>query len=80
MDEITITRIGDDGSIAIPEEYFQAMGLKIGDEVILRMEDGILYLFSPRQAIKYVQEVLRPYLPQECSLSEELIVERRLED
>jgi hypothetical protein len=38
-----------------------------------------LRLFTPRQAIEHAQELLRPYLPQGRSLSDELIAERRLE-
>jgi AbrB family looped-hinge helix DNA binding protein len=74
------TKLGDGGRIVIPAEYRQAMGLHVGDEVILRLEDGALSIFTPRQAIKYAQELLRPYLPEGRSLSDELIAERRLED
>jgi len=58
----------------------QALGLQVGDEVILRLEDGILRIFTPRQAIEYAQELLRPYMPEGRSLSEELIEERRREE
>ncbi len=73
------TKLAEGGRIVIPPEYRQALGLRIGDEVILRLEDGTLRLFTPRQAIEHVQELLRPYLPQGRSLSDELIAERRLE-
>ena len=79
MNEIR-TKIAEGGRIVIPAEYRQALNLSVGDEVILRLEDGALRVFTTDQAIKYAQEMLRPYLPQERSLSDELIAERRLED
>lgn len=79
MDQVK-TKLGEGGRIVIPAEYRQALGLQVGDEVILRLEDGALRIFTPRQAIKYAQELLRPYLPEGRSLSDELIAERRLED
>ena len=74
------TKLTEGGRIVIPAEYRQALGLQIGDEVILRLEDGEVRIFTPEQAIKYAQELLRPYLPEGRSLSDELIAERRLED
>lgn len=67
------------GRIVIPAEYRQALGLHVGDELIIRLEDGSLRLFTPEQAIKYAQDLLRPYLPQNRSLSDELLAERRAE-
>jgi AbrB family looped-hinge helix DNA binding protein len=74
------TKVAEGGRIVIPVEYREALGLHIGDEVILRLEDGEVRIFTPSQAIKYAQDLLRPYLPEGRSLSEELIAERRLED
>jgi antitoxin PrlF len=74
------TKLAEGGRIVIPSEYREALGLHIGDEVILRLDDGEVRIFTPAQAIKYAQDLLRPYLPQGRSLSEELIAERRLED
>jgi antitoxin PrlF len=74
------TKLAEGGRIVIPVEYREALGLHVGDEVILRLDDGEVRIFTPSQAIKYAQDLLRPYLPQGRSLSEELIAERRLED
>ena len=79
MSEIR-TKIAEGGRIVIPAEYRQAMDLHVGDEVILRLEEGTLRIFTSSQAIKYAQELLRPYLPGDRSLSDELITERRKED
>ncbi len=74
------TKLAEGGRIVIPAEYRQALNLHVGDEIILRLEEGALRIYTPSQAIKYAQELLRPYLPQGRSLSDELIVERRKEE
>jgi bifunctional DNA-binding transcriptional regulator/antitoxin component of YhaV-PrlF toxin-antitoxin module len=76
----TRTKVAAGGTIVIPREYCQALGLRVGDEVILHLEKGSLRIFTPRQAIEYAQELLHPYLPEGRCLSDELIAERRLED
>ena len=53
------------------------MGLHRGDEVILQLEDGEVLVLTPRQAIKRAQDLVRRYVPQGRSLSQELIAERR---
>ena len=79
MSEIR-TKVAEGGCIVIPAEYRQALDLHVGDEVILRLEEGTLRIFTSSQAIKYAQELLRPYLPKDRSLSDELIADRRRED
>ncbi len=74
------TKLAEGGRIVIPAEYRQALNLHVGDEIILSLEEGALRIYTPSQAIKYAQELLRPYLPQGRSLSDELIVERRKEE
>lgn len=70
------TKLSEDGSIVIPAEYLQTMGLQAGDEVILRLQDGEVCISTPRQAIKRAQELVRRYVPQGRSLTVELISER----
>ena len=78
MEEIK-TKLTEDGRIVIPIEYRQALGLQTGDVLIMRMVDGEIHIFTPEQAIKYAQKVIRQYVPQGRSLSDELLAERRLE-
>ncbi len=73
------TKLAEGGRIVIPAEYRQALGLQVGDEVVLRLEDGEVRVFTPRQAIRRAQELVPRYIPQGRSLSEELIVERQSE-
>jgi len=73
-------KIAEDGGIVLPVEYLQALGIQVGDEIILRVEDGVLRILTPHQAIEFAQELVRHYIPEERSLSDELIEERRQEN
>jgi len=73
----TSVKLGEGGRIVIPSDYRKAMGVEIGDELHLHMEQGRLILMTRRQAIEYVQEQMAPYLAPGRHLSEELIAERR---
>jgi AbrB family looped-hinge helix DNA binding protein len=74
------TKIGEGGRIVIPAEYRQALGLQVGDEVILRLEGRELRIFTLNQAIRRAQELVSRSIPQERSLADELIAERRREN
>ncbi len=73
------TKLAEGGRIVIPAEYRKALGLHVGDEVILRLEEGEVRLLTPRQAIRRAQAVVRRYVGERRSLVEELIAERRAE-
>ncbi len=79
MHQIKI-KLGEGGQIVIPPEFLQILGLEVGDMVILRLENGEMRIFTPQKAISKAQELLSEYLPDERSLSDELIAERRLEE
>lgn len=71
------SRIAEGGRIVIPANYRRALGLKIGDEVILRMTDGEVHILTRRQAIKKAQALVREHVSERKSLVRELIRERR---
>jgi hypothetical protein len=54
--------------------------LQVGDDVILRLKDGEVRLFTPEQALQHAQALVRRHVPPGRQLSEELIAERRLEE
>jgi bifunctional DNA-binding transcriptional regulator/antitoxin component of YhaV-PrlF toxin-antitoxin module len=78
MQEVKAT-ISDDGKLTIPSEYLQVLGIKIGDEVILRLEAEGVRIIIPRVAISRAQALVRQYIPAGRLLSEELIQQRREE-
>ena len=70
-------KIAEGGRVVIPAGYRRALGLKVGDEVILRMADGEVHILTRRQAIKKAQALVRRHVPERKSLVRELIRERR---
>jgi AbrB family looped-hinge helix DNA binding protein len=73
------TKIAEGGRIVIPAEYRQALGVQVGDEVILELDGKELHIFTLEQAIKRAQELVSRYVYPERSLADELIAERRRE-
>jgi AbrB family looped-hinge helix DNA binding protein len=74
-------KISEGGRIVIPIEFRKALGVDVGDELILHMENDKMLLLTRRQAIAYVQEQMSVYRTdgEDRSLSDELIEERRRE-
>ena len=73
-------RIGRDGQLVIPAEYRRALGVEVGDTVVLRLEDGELRVFTIELAIRGIQDAVRRYRrDDEAPWSEQLIAERRAE-
>jgi len=70
-------KIAEGGRVVIPADYRRALGLKVGDEVILRMADGEVHILTRCQAIKKAQALVRKYVRDRKSLVRELIRERR---
>jgi AbrB family looped-hinge helix DNA binding protein len=74
-------KVAKGGRIVIPAEFRRALGLDVGDEVILDLDpgEGQVTMLTPRQAIKRAQEAVRRYVPEGHRLVEGLIAERRAE-
>ncbi len=75
----TRAKVTEGGRIVIPAEYRKASGIQIGEDVILCLEGEEVRLFTPREAVRRAQEIVRQYIPEGRSLSDELIAERRAE-
>ena len=66
--------------MVIPAEFRKALGVEIGDAMLIQLKGEELRLRSRQAAIKRVQAMVRKYLPDESrSLADELIAERREE-
>jgi len=74
-----ITKIAEGGRLVIPAQYRHDLGLEIGDEVIIRVEDGELRILTRGEAIKRAQEKVRRHIKGSRSLVDELSAERRAE-
>ncbi|MBI4339835.1 MAG: AbrB/MazE/SpoVT family DNA-binding domain-containing protein [Chloroflexi bacterium] len=75
----TTTRLGEGGRVVIPAEYRNKLGLKPGDYVLIVLEGDELRLFTLRQSIRRIQELVRQHVPEGVSLTDELLEERRQE-
>ena len=71
------TKMGAGGRVVIPSEYRKALGLKIGDDVLLVLEDHGLRITTPAEAVTRAQALVRRYVGKGRSLSDELIKHRR---
>jgi AbrB family looped-hinge helix DNA binding protein len=72
-------RLNANGRIVIPAAVRQALGLRPGDELIMRVEDGELRLSTRRQALARARRMIRRYIPGDEDLTQSLIDDRRAE-
>ena len=72
-------RITEGGKLVIPASFRRALGIAIGDTVILEATDGILRVRSRDSAIAEAQAMMRELVPDGESISDELIADRRAE-
>ena len=73
------TRVTEGGRIVLPARLRKALGLEVGDEVLLSLQDGEVRIQTLDQAIRRAQELYRRHIPEDRSLADELIAERRRE-
>jgi AbrB family looped-hinge helix DNA binding protein len=75
-----LVRIAQGGRVVIPAEFRKALGVGVGDEMVIELQGDELRLRSSQDAIKRVQAIVRKHIPDENrSLADELIAERREE-
>ena len=77
MNTESFARVNENGRVVIPASYRKALGIKAGDEVILRMEDGELRITTMKRRLERAQRRVRQYVKAGVSLADELIAERR---
>ena len=75
----TKVRIGEGGRVVIPSEFRKAMGLSVGDELIVTLDEGELRMHTRLAGIRRAQEIVRQHIPADRSLVDELLAERRAE-
>ena len=73
------TKLAEGGRVVIPAEFRRALGIQVGDELIVRLEKGEIRLLTLDRAIAQAQEAVRRYVPAGTSLVEELLADRREE-
>jgi AbrB family looped-hinge helix DNA binding protein len=73
------SKIHSGGRVIIPSHIREFLHFKVGDTVILRVDDGELRVISQAEAIRRAQMLVAQYIPSSVSLVDELIEERRRE-
>ncbi len=76
------TKLEKGGRVIIPTAFRQNLHLETGDDIILHMEDNLIYLTTAEQALRTLQNKVKNYINttgQNISLTDELITMRRNE-
>jgi len=77
MPEEIRTRVNENGRVVIPASFRKVLGINIGDEVVLRIEDDELRITTQQRRIRRAQRRARQYLKTGASMVDELLAERR---
>jgi bifunctional DNA-binding transcriptional regulator/antitoxin component of YhaV-PrlF toxin-antitoxin module len=72
-------RIGSDGSAIVPAKVIDALALKEGDVLFVRIHDGEIHLLTKTAVMRRVQSLVREFVPEGVSLVDELLEDRRRE-
>ncbi len=72
-------KIINGGKLVIPAQFRREMGIHAGDTVVVEMTEGELRIRSLSSAIKKAQAIVRAFVPDDVSLVDELIADRRKE-
>jgi AbrB family looped-hinge helix DNA binding protein len=77
MAEETRGRVNENGRVVIPSSFRRALGIEVGDEVVLRIEGDELRITTQQRRIQRAQRRAQQYLKPGESLAAELLAERR---
>jgi antitoxin component of MazEF toxin-antitoxin module len=72
-------RVAADGSVVVPAKVVEAVDLRPGSSVFLRVQDGEIHLLTRAAVARRVQALVREFVPEGVSLVDELIADRRRE-
>jgi len=70
-------RVNENGRVVIPAPFRKALGIDIGDEVVLRIENDELRITTLKRRLERAQRLVRKHVKPDVSLADELIAERR---
>lgn len=77
MEHYLRTRIGEKGRVVIPASIRKQLGVEVGDEVDLHVEENELRISTLESRLAKTRERLRKFAKPGRLMSDELISERR---
>jgi AbrB family looped-hinge helix DNA binding protein len=77
VDTETRTRVNENGRVVIPAAFRKALGINVGDEIVLRIEDDELRITTLKRRLERAQRLVRKHVKPGSSLVDELLAERR---
>jgi AbrB family looped-hinge helix DNA binding protein len=77
MEEEIRQRVNQNGRVVIPAAFRKALGIEVGDEVVLRLQGDELRITTQLRRIQRAQRRARQYVKPGTSLVRELLAERR---
>jgi AbrB family looped-hinge helix DNA binding protein len=73
----TRMRVNENGRVVIPASFRKRLGIRVGDEVVLQIQDDELRITTLTRTIERAQRLVRKHVKPGTSLVDELIAERR---
>jgi AbrB family looped-hinge helix DNA binding protein len=73
----TRMRVNENGRVVIPASFRKRLGIRVGDEVVLEIQDDELRISTLKHNIARAQRLVREHVKAGTSLVDELIAERR---
>ena len=70
-------RVNENGRVVIPASFRKRLGIQVGDEVVLQIQDDELRITTLKRNIERAQRLVRKHVEAGTSLVDELIAERR---
>ena len=72
-------QIHSGGRFVLPAKLRKELQIKVGDEIVLRLENGFIRLVPLHQAVSIAQQTVKKYVPKGTSLVADLIQARKEE-
>jgi AbrB family looped-hinge helix DNA binding protein len=79
MEDVLRAKMNEEGRLVIPAGYRKQLGLKPGQDLMLRMTHDGLLITTYAQALRRFQDEVASLVPPGTSMVDEFLAERRAE-
>jgi AbrB family looped-hinge helix DNA binding protein len=69
--------LGAGGRLVIPAKMRDALRMKVGDRLNVRLEGNELRIYTYQEGLRRAQEIVKRFVPEGSTLADDLIAERR---